>query len=67
MQKLLTVVETASYLNVSRQTVWRWIRSKRMPARKVGSRHIISLAVAVRMKWYRINIKKAKAGGFERR
>jgi excisionase family DNA binding protein len=35
-----TVAEAAERLNVSHSTVWRWIRSGKLPAYRVGSRNI---------------------------
>ncbi len=34
--ELLTIVEVAAYLKVSRRTAWRWCKSGRLPAVKVG-------------------------------
>ncbi len=33
---LLTVEEAAAYLRVSRATVWRWCKTRRVPAVKIG-------------------------------
>jgi excisionase family DNA binding protein len=38
---LLTVAEAADRLGRSPETVRRWIRSGRLPARRVGARHAI--------------------------
>jgi excisionase family DNA binding protein len=35
-----TVAEAAQRLNVSHSTVWRWVRSGKLPAYRVGSRNI---------------------------
>ncbi|MFH1095540.1 MAG: helix-turn-helix domain-containing protein [Candidatus Micrarchaeota archaeon] len=32
----LSVAETAAYLGVNRDTLYKWIERKRMPAKKVG-------------------------------
>lgn len=34
--ELLTVRDAASYLKVSRITIWRWCNSGRLPAFKIG-------------------------------
>lgn len=34
--ELLTIAEVAKYLKVSRRTAWRWCKSGRLPAGKVG-------------------------------
>ncbi len=36
MNDLLTVEEAAAYLRVSRATVWRWCKSHKVPAVKIG-------------------------------
>ncbi len=36
MDDLLTVEEAAAYLRVSRATVWRWCKSRKVPAVKIG-------------------------------
>lgn len=36
MDDLLTVEEAATYLRVSRATVWRWCKSHKVPAVKIG-------------------------------
>ena len=36
MKEVLTIKEVASYLRVSRCTVWRWCNSGKLPAFKVG-------------------------------
>ncbi len=36
MNDLLTVEEAAAYLRVSRATVWRWCKTRRVPAVKIG-------------------------------
>ncbi len=36
MDDLLMVEEAAAYLRVSRATVWRWCKSRRVPAVKIG-------------------------------
>jgi excisionase family DNA binding protein len=36
MHDLLTVEEAAAYLRVSRATVWRWCKSRKVPAVKIG-------------------------------
>ncbi len=36
MNDLLTVEEAAAYLRVSRATVWRWCKSRKVPAVKIG-------------------------------
>jgi len=33
---LLTIAEVATYLKLSRRTTWRWCKSGRLPAFKVG-------------------------------
>ena len=33
---LLTVEETAAYLRVTKGTIWRWCRSGKLPATKIG-------------------------------
>jgi excisionase family DNA binding protein len=35
-----TVAEAARRLNVSHSTVWRWIRARKLPAYRVGSRNL---------------------------
>ena len=42
MDELLTVEEVATYLRVSRSTVWRWCQSKKVPAFKIGREWRIS-------------------------
>ncbi len=34
--ELLTIAEVATYLKVSRRTAWRWCKSGRLPAGKIG-------------------------------
>ena len=34
--QLLTIAEVAAYLKLSRRTAWRWCKSGRLPAFKVG-------------------------------
>lgn len=34
--ELLTIAEVAAYLKLSRRTAWRWCKSGRLPAFKVG-------------------------------
>lgn len=41
MLKLLTIAEVAEMLRVSRMTVWRWIRSGRLQAYRVGKQYRI--------------------------
>ncbi|MCX6031963.1 MAG: helix-turn-helix domain-containing protein [Chloroflexi bacterium] len=36
MQDLLTVQEAADYLRVSRATIWRWCRTKKVRAIQIG-------------------------------
>jgi excisionase family DNA binding protein len=45
MEELLTVEEVASYLRVSRSTVWRWCQEKKVPAFKIGREWRISRPV----------------------
>ncbi len=40
--ELLTIVEVATYLKVSRRTAWRWCQSGRLPASKIGHQWRIS-------------------------
>ena len=35
-KRWLSVEEAAAYLGISRETVYKWIERKRMPAHKVG-------------------------------
>ncbi len=37
----LTTAEVATIARVTELTVWRWVRSGRLPARKVGRRWLI--------------------------
>lgn len=39
MERLFTCREVAKRYGVSRETVWRWIRTKRLCAVKVGTRN----------------------------
>jgi excisionase family DNA binding protein len=34
--ELLTIAEVAAYLKLSRRTAWRWCKSGRLPAVKIG-------------------------------
>ncbi|MFQ5575779.1 MAG: helix-turn-helix domain-containing protein [Anaerolineae bacterium] len=34
--ELLTIAEVAGYLKLSRRTAWRWCKSGKLPAAKVG-------------------------------
>lgn len=36
IDELLTIAEVAAYLKVSRRTAWRWCKSGRLPAGKIG-------------------------------
>ena len=36
IDELLTIAEVAGYLKLSRRTAWRWCKSGRLPAAKVG-------------------------------
>jgi excisionase family DNA binding protein len=38
---MLTVPEAAARVHRSQETVRRWIRSGRLPARKVGTQHLV--------------------------
>lgn len=44
VDEVLTVQETATYLKVSRSTVWRWCNDEKIPAFKVGRSWRISRA-----------------------
>ena len=39
-EETLTVVEVARLLHVSSSTIWRWISQGRLPAHRVGQRHV---------------------------
>ena len=41
---LLTIEEAAEYLKLSKRTTWRWCRSGRLPAFKIGHQWRISKA-----------------------
>jgi excisionase family DNA binding protein len=41
---LLTIGEAAEYLRLSKKTTWRWCRSGRLPAFKIGHQWRISKA-----------------------
>jgi excisionase family DNA binding protein len=41
---LLTIEEAAEYLRLSKKTTWRWCRSGRLPAFKIGHQWRISKA-----------------------
>ena len=36
VDELLTIAEVAAYLKLSRRTAWRWCKSGRLPAIKIG-------------------------------
>ncbi|MDP7320867.1 MAG: helix-turn-helix domain-containing protein [Bacteriovoracaceae bacterium] len=36
MDRWLSVEEIASYLGISKESIYRWVESKNMPAHKVG-------------------------------
>lgn len=36
IDRWLSVEEIASYLGVSKESIYRWVESKKMPAHKVG-------------------------------
>ncbi len=36
VDELLTIAEVAAYLKLSRRTAWRWCKSGRLPAVKIG-------------------------------
>ena len=36
VDELLTIAEVATYLKVSRRTAWRWCKSGRLSASKIG-------------------------------
>lgn len=38
IKELFTCKEVAARYNVSEDTVWRWVRTKKLPAVKIGSR-----------------------------
>jgi excisionase family DNA binding protein len=40
--ELLTIAEVATYLKLSRRTTWRWCKSGRLPAVKVGRQWRVS-------------------------
>ena len=40
--ELLTIAEVAAYLKLSRRTAWRWCKSGRLPAVKIGHQWRIS-------------------------
>jgi len=44
LSPFLTVAEAARYLKVSEPTIWRWIRSGRLPSVKVGRLRRVPLA-----------------------
>ncbi len=41
---LWDIPETASYLKISRDTLYRWIKTKQMPALRVGKKWLFSKA-----------------------
>lgn len=41
MLKLLTIAEVAEMLKVSRLTVWRWVRTGRLQAYRIGRQYRI--------------------------
>jgi excisionase family DNA binding protein len=41
MPKMLTVEEVAIALHLSDQTVWRYVRTGKLPANKIGRRYLI--------------------------
>lgn len=41
---LLTIAEAAEYLRLSKRTTWRWCRSGRLPAFKIGHQWRIAKA-----------------------
>ena len=40
--ELLTIVEVATFLKISRRTAWRWCQSGRLPAHKIGHQWRVS-------------------------
>lgn len=42
MEDILRTEEVAAMLGVGEQTVWRYIRSGKIPARKIGKRYFVS-------------------------
>jgi len=63
----MSVPEVALYLGVSRQSVWRWIRSGRLPARKVGKSYIVRKVHAQGMEVYRLEMARLQRGLFARK
>jgi excisionase family DNA binding protein len=53
---LLTIEEAAEYLKLSKRTTWRWCRSGRLPAFKIGHQWRISRAELQEL----INAKKRR-------
>jgi excisionase family DNA binding protein len=50
---VLGIKEASKLLGISRQQVWRYVRSGRLPARKIGDAWIITLGMVQKMKAWR--------------
>lgn len=53
MAEWVSIEEASRMLEVSRQSVWRWVRTGRMPGLKVGHVWMISKANVERMREWR--------------
>ena len=49
MSQFLSVLQVSVVMGVSRQTVWRWIRSGRLPARVIGHTYVVAQSNVERM------------------
>jgi excisionase family DNA binding protein len=58
--KILNVEELASFFGVSNQTVWRWCKSGKLPAFKIGSQWKIRQSDINKIINQKISAKKPK-------
>lgn len=67
MEPWMSVAEVAFRCMVSRQSVWRWIRSGRLPAKSIGKSYVVHRDNADRMMSLRRELATLKMRPFLRR
>lgn len=60
--KLINVQELANFFGVSDQTIWRWCKSGKLPAFKIGSQWKIRQSDLNRIINNKVNSSKSRSG-----